>query len=66
MFIFRTHAAGQKDYFQYYSYGATITEVELDVLTGEQQIDRVDILFDCGERWAEIEVLIEQHCIFYH
>ena len=56
-FLSRTHAAGQKDYFQYYSYGATITEVELDVLTGEQQIDRVDILFDCGERLVAIDFL---------
>ena len=24
-------------------------EVELDVLTGENQINRVDILYDCGQ-----------------
>lgn len=48
--LYRTNGMGQKDVFQYYSYGATITEVELDILTGEQQINRVDILFDCGER----------------
>ncbi|XP_067671800.1 xanthine dehydrogenase/oxidase-like [Haliotis asinina] len=35
--------------FQYFSYSAAVTEVELDVLTGESQIRRVDILFDCGE-----------------
>ncbi|KAL4223518.1 hypothetical protein ACF0H5_016989 [Mactra antiquata] len=35
--------------FMYYSYGATIAEVDLDVLTGEHQLTRVDILFDCGE-----------------
>ncbi|XP_071107754.1 xanthine dehydrogenase-like [Haliotis cracherodii] len=35
--------------FHYFSYSAAVTEVELDVLTGESQIRRVDILFDCGE-----------------
>ncbi len=34
----------------YYTYGVTVTEVELDVLTGLVQIPRVDILYDCGER----------------
>ncbi|XP_052261039.1 uncharacterized protein LOC127865162 isoform X4 [Dreissena polymorpha] len=37
------------DHFQYNSYGVTCTEVELDVLTGEHEISRVDMLFDCGE-----------------
>eukprot|EP00051_Salpingoeca_urceolata_P009950 m.120900 g.120900 ORF g.120900 m.120900 type:complete len:1312 (+) comp16518_c0_seq3:946-4881(+) len=35
--------------FQYFSYGMVCTEVELDVLTGEHEILRVDILFDCGQ-----------------
>ncbi|XP_060068194.1 uncharacterized protein LOC132548355 isoform X2 [Ylistrum balloti] len=35
--------------FNYCSYGVTCTEVELDVLTGQYQIPRVDLLFDCGE-----------------
>ncbi|XP_060570673.1 uncharacterized protein LOC132728960 [Ruditapes philippinarum] len=39
----------QKTPFQYYSYGATIAEVDFDVLTGEHQLTRVDVLFDCGE-----------------
>uniref|UniRef100_A0A4W3HNY8 Xanthine dehydrogenase-like n=1 Tax=Callorhinchus milii TaxID=7868 RepID=A0A4W3HNY8_CALMI len=34
---------------QYNSYGVTVAEAELDVLTGENQIVQVDILFDCGE-----------------
>ncbi|XP_032242989.2 xanthine dehydrogenase/oxidase-like [Nematostella vectensis] len=34
---------------QYSSYGATCTEAELDVLTGESQILRTDILYDCGQ-----------------
>jgi len=33
---------------QYNSYCAVVTEVQVDVLTGEIQILRCDILFDCG------------------
>jgi len=33
---------------QYNSYGVVCLEVELDVLTGEIQIVRSDVLFDCG------------------
>jgi len=40
----------QQTPFQYFSYGATVAEVEFDVLTGEHNIDRVDVLFDCGQR----------------
>ncbi|XP_048248147.1 indole-3-acetaldehyde oxidase-like [Haliotis rufescens] len=35
--------------FHYFTYCVGVTEVELDVLTGENQVRRVDILFDCGE-----------------
>lgn len=35
---------------QYEAYGVTCSEVEIDVLTGEMQINRVDLLYDCGER----------------
>eukprot|EP00053_Salpingoeca_punica_P010212 m.91998 g.91998 ORF g.91998 m.91998 type:complete len:272 (+) comp15318_c0_seq1:1-816(+) len=35
--------------FQYNSYGAVVTEVRLDVLTGQLDIARVDMLFDCGQ-----------------
>ncbi|XP_048729395.2 xanthine dehydrogenase-like isoform X2 [Ostrea edulis] len=35
--------------FEYNSYGVTLTEVTLDILTGQHIIDRVDMLFDCGE-----------------
>lgn len=33
----------------YNTYGVTCTEVEMDVLTGQYLINRVDILYDCGE-----------------
>ena len=32
----------------YCTFGAACTEVELDMLTGEQRVLRSDILFDCG------------------
>ena len=35
--------------FFYFGYGAAVTEVALDVLTGEHKILRVDILHDAGE-----------------
>ncbi|XP_021379046.1 xanthine dehydrogenase-like [Mizuhopecten yessoensis] len=34
---------------KYFSYGVTCSEMELDVLTGQYQISRVDLLYDCGE-----------------
>ena len=36
--------------YAYNAYGVGCTEVEIDVLTGELQILRVDILYDCGDR----------------
>ncbi|GAU99071.1 hypothetical protein RvY_10117 [Ramazzottius varieornatus] len=33
----------------YYTNGCTCTEVELDTLTGEYQVNRLDVLYDCGE-----------------
>lgn len=38
------------DLFNYNIYGVTCAEVELDVLTGEREILRTDILNDCGQR----------------
>lgn len=35
--------------FYYFAYGAACAEVTLDLLTGENTIDRVDILHDAGE-----------------
>jgi xanthine dehydrogenase/oxidase len=34
--------------FQYNSYSAVVSQVYLDILTGETQIERCDILFDSG------------------
>ena len=39
----------------YQSYGVNCTEVEVDVLTGEVEIVRSDILFDCGQRLAMLK-----------
>ena len=44
------------DVFAYESYGVNCAEVELDVLTGEIEIVRSDILFDCGQRWVFVYV----------
>ena len=35
--------------FYYYAYGAAVTEVEVDTLTGEYRMRRVDIVHDCGQ-----------------
>ncbi len=32
----------------YVAFGAAVSEVELDLLTGEKMLLRTDILFDCG------------------
>ena len=41
-------AAGKGRPFYYYGYGAAVSEVSIDTLTGEYQVDRVDILHDVG------------------
>jgi xanthine dehydrogenase molybdopterin binding subunit/xanthine dehydrogenase small subunit len=40
--------AGRGKPFHYFSYGAAVTEVEVDGFTGMQQVTRVDILHDVG------------------
>ncbi len=35
--------------FFYYGYGAAVSEVVVDTLTGEYRLTRVDILHDCGD-----------------
>ena len=39
---------------QYSTYAAMITEVELDVLTGQYQVNRIDTLYDCGESMSPL------------
>jgi xanthine dehydrogenase large subunit len=34
--------------FYYFAYGAAVSEISLDTLTGEYQVDRTDILHDVG------------------
>ena len=41
-------AAGKGRPFYYFAYGASVSEVSIDTLTGEYQVDRVDILHDVG------------------
>lgn len=36
--------------YAYNAYGVGCTELEIDILTGQPQILRVDILYDCGDR----------------
>ncbi|MEL7465347.1 MAG: xanthine dehydrogenase molybdopterin binding subunit [Pseudomonadota bacterium] len=40
---------GQGRPFYYFAYGAAVSEVSIDTLTGEYQIDRTDILHDVGQ-----------------
>ncbi len=46
--IFWDRASGKGTPFFYFSYGASVSEVSVDTLTGEYQVDRVDILHDVG------------------
>ena len=41
--------AGTGRPFYYFAYGAAVSEVSIDTLTGEYQVDRVDILHDVGK-----------------
>ncbi|MBL1430744.1 MAG: xanthine dehydrogenase molybdopterin binding subunit [Robiginitomaculum sp.] len=47
--IFYDRTKHQGSPFLYYAYGAAISEVELDVMTGEARLRRVDILHSCGK-----------------
>jgi xanthine dehydrogenase large subunit len=42
-------AAGKGRPFFYFAYGAAVSEVSVDTLTGEYRVDRVDILHDVGK-----------------
>lgn len=41
-------ATGKGRPFYYFAYGAAVSEVSIDTLTGEYQVDQVDILHDVG------------------
>lgn len=41
-------ATGRGRPFYYYAYGASVSEVSVDTLTGEYVIDRVDVIHDVG------------------
>jgi xanthine dehydrogenase large subunit len=41
-------AAGRGNPFYYFAYGAAVSEVSIDTLTGEYMVDRTDILHDVG------------------
>ncbi|RUT25212.1 xanthine dehydrogenase molybdopterin binding subunit [Asaia sp. W19] len=50
-------ATGRGRPFYYFAYGAACAEVTLDLLTGENSIDRVDILHDAGQSLnADIDI----------
>jgi xanthine dehydrogenase large subunit len=42
-------AIGRGHPFYYFAYGAAVSEVSIDTLTGEYHVDRVDILHDVGK-----------------
>ena len=42
-------ATGRGQPFYYFAYGASVSEVTIDTLTGEYQVDRADILHDVGK-----------------
>ena len=42
------HATGSGEPFFYFAYGASVLEVEVNGLTGEHRLQRVDILHDAG------------------
>jgi xanthine dehydrogenase large subunit len=44
-----TAPAGKGNPFYYFAYGAAVSEVSIDTLTGEYQVDRVDVLHDVGK-----------------
>jgi xanthine dehydrogenase large subunit len=44
--------AGKGTPFRYFAYGGSVVEVELDGLTGEHRLRRVDILHDVGDSLA--------------
>ena len=50
----------------YNVYGVTVAEVEVDVLTGENEILRVDILYDCGQRYIHVAIFYYNVCMILY
>ena len=46
--IYWDRELGKGNPFYYFSYGAAVSEISIDTLTGESKTDRVDILHDVG------------------
>jgi xanthine dehydrogenase large subunit len=44
-----SRAEGRGRPFYYFAYGASVSEVSIDALTGEYQVDRTDVLHDVGK-----------------
>ncbi|MBZ9601328.1 xanthine dehydrogenase molybdopterin binding subunit [Phyllobacterium chamaecytisi] len=44
-----SRAEGRGRPFYYFAYGASVSEVSVDTLTGEYQVDRTDVLHDVGK-----------------
>lgn len=49
-------------HFNYFNYCAAVSETEVDVLTGQFVVKRVDILYDCGQR----SILIAMVFFLFH
>ena len=61
----RPKAVSDVKQLNYSSFGAAVSEVEIDVLTGEKLILRSDILFDCGNSFNPA-VDVGQVPAYYH
>ncbi len=53
LLLFSRFHAPEKMGYAYTGYGAACSEMEVDVLTGEYQLIRADLMYDCGERWVQ-------------
>lgn len=48
-YVFKPEGLGEGTPFNYFNFGASCSEVEIDVLTGDYHIIRTDILMDVGD-----------------
>ncbi len=49
-----SHAENDREMARYATYGCAVAEVEVDILTGETQINQCDVVMDVGERLVTI------------